>query len=139
MIDLLRTKYEIDMPGADLLLTNSYAELMDGVIEAKHIGVGVIDGMECEHLAFATPIPTGSYGSAPGTARFLANMSSPARLWLPRRNIASGSATGRRARRRPRQRSTSLPARARRRSHSINSSGSAISAARAPQHRRTLR
>jgi hypothetical protein len=52
VIDLLRTKYGIDMPGADLLLTNSYSELMDGVIEAKHIGVGVIDGMECEHLAF---------------------------------------------------------------------------------------
>jgi hypothetical protein len=25
---------------------------MDGVISAKHIGLGVIDGMECEHLAF---------------------------------------------------------------------------------------
>ena len=52
MIDLLRTTYGIDMPGADLLLTNSYDELMAGVIEAKHIGVGVIDGVECEHLAF---------------------------------------------------------------------------------------
>jgi hypothetical protein len=52
LIDELRDQYGIDMPGADLLLTNSYDELMAGVIEAKHIGVGVIDGVECEHLAF---------------------------------------------------------------------------------------
>lgn len=52
MINKLRIEYGLDMPGADLLLTNSYAELMDGVIEAKHIGVGIIDGVECDHLAF---------------------------------------------------------------------------------------
>ena len=52
LIEMLRRNYGIDMPGADLLLTNSYSELMDGVIEAKHIGVGIIDGVECEHLAF---------------------------------------------------------------------------------------
>ena len=40
------------MPGADILLTNSYDELMAGVLEAKHIGVGVINGVECEHLTF---------------------------------------------------------------------------------------
>jgi hypothetical protein len=51
-IDLLRTRYSIDMPGADLLLTNSFAALMDGVIEAKHIGTGIVDGQRCEHLAF---------------------------------------------------------------------------------------
>ncbi|MBC6982344.1 DUF2092 domain-containing protein [Caulobacter sp. 17J80-11] len=52
LIDLLRTKYMFEMPGADLLLTRSYDELMSGVIEAKHIGEGVINGEECEHLAF---------------------------------------------------------------------------------------
>jgi len=52
MVDVLRSDYGIDMPGADLLLTNSYDELMAGVIEAKHIGVGVINGVECDHLAF---------------------------------------------------------------------------------------
>jgi hypothetical protein len=52
MIDMIRKDYGLDMPGADLLLTNSYNELMDGVIEAKHIGVGIVDGVECEHLAF---------------------------------------------------------------------------------------
>jgi hypothetical protein len=49
---MLRTRYSIDMPGADLLLTNSFARLMDGVIEAKHIGTGIVDGQRCEHLAF---------------------------------------------------------------------------------------
>lgn len=51
-IGMMRRDYNVDMPGADLLLTNSYAELMDGVIEAKDIGIGVIDGQECQHLAF---------------------------------------------------------------------------------------
>ena len=40
------------LPGADLLLSNSYDALVAGVKEAKHIGRGVIDGRECEHLAF---------------------------------------------------------------------------------------
>ncbi len=36
-------------PGADLLLSKPYEELMAGVLEARHIGRGVV---ECEHLAF---------------------------------------------------------------------------------------
>ena len=51
-IEMLRTRYSVEMPGADLLLTNSFAALMDGVIEAKHIGTGIVDGQRCEHLAF---------------------------------------------------------------------------------------
>ncbi|SCW61570.1 hypothetical protein SAMN02927900_03143 [Rhizobium mongolense subsp. loessense] len=71
MIDRLRAEHNIEMPGADLLLSNMYDELVAGVIQAKHIGHGVVDGVECEHLAFrnqetdwqlwvelgATPIP----------------------------------------------------------------------------------
>ncbi|APG94038.1 DUF2092 domain-containing protein [Sinorhizobium americanum] len=52
MIDRLRAEHQIEMPGADLLLSNMYDELIAGVIEAKHIGRGVVDGVECEHLAF---------------------------------------------------------------------------------------
>ncbi|WP_211230612.1 DUF2092 domain-containing protein [Inquilinus limosus] len=52
LIDRLRTEYSISAPGADLLLSRVYDELMADVIEAKHIGQGVIDGIECEHLAF---------------------------------------------------------------------------------------
>ena len=52
LIDRLRGEHHIDMPGADLLLSNVYNELSAGVLEAKHIGAGVVDGIECEHLAF---------------------------------------------------------------------------------------
>jgi hypothetical protein len=52
LVDQMRTQYGIDMPGADLLLTNSYDELMRDVIDAKHMGQGVIGGQDCEHLAF---------------------------------------------------------------------------------------
>ena len=52
LIEALRAGHGIALPGADLLLSNSYDALVAGVKEAKHIGRGVIDGRECEHLAF---------------------------------------------------------------------------------------
>jgi hypothetical protein len=52
LIDLLRDKFGVAAPGADLLYSNVFDALMDDVIESKHIGIGVIDGVECEHLAF---------------------------------------------------------------------------------------
>jgi len=52
VVDRLRAEHMTEMPGADLLLSKVYDELMDGVVEAKHIGRGVVGGIECEHLAF---------------------------------------------------------------------------------------
>jgi len=52
LVNTLRTKYFVEAPGADLLASNPYNQLMAGVIDAKHIGRAVIDGVECEHLAF---------------------------------------------------------------------------------------
>ena len=52
LIEALRVGYGVALPGADLLMSNSYDALVAGVKEAKHIGRGVIDGRECEHLAF---------------------------------------------------------------------------------------
>jgi hypothetical protein len=52
LIEALRAGHGIALPGGDLLLSNSYEVLVAGVKEAKHIGRGVIDGRECEHLAF---------------------------------------------------------------------------------------
>ena len=52
LIDKLRSEYLVDAPGADLLLTRSYDEMMSQVLDAKHIGRGVVDGVECDHLAF---------------------------------------------------------------------------------------
>ena len=52
VVDRLRTAGPFELPGADLLLSKPYEELMAGVLEAKHIGRGVVEGTECEHLAF---------------------------------------------------------------------------------------
>ena len=51
-IEAMRSGHGISMPGADFLLSRPYDALVAGVMEAKHIGRGVIDGRECEHLAF---------------------------------------------------------------------------------------
>ena len=52
LIAALRSGHGIALPGADLLLSNSYEVLVADVTEAKYMGRGVIDGVECEHLAF---------------------------------------------------------------------------------------
>jgi hypothetical protein len=52
LVDVLRDQYSLEFPGADLLLSNPYKVLMADVLEAKHIGQGVVDGVQCEHLAF---------------------------------------------------------------------------------------
>ena len=52
LVDKLRDELGVNMPGADLLLSDPYAVLSADVMEAKHIGRGVINGVECEHLAF---------------------------------------------------------------------------------------
>ena len=71
LIAALRAGHGVALPGADLLLSNPYDVLVADVQEAKYMGRGVIDGIECEHLAFrnfdtdwqlwvevgATPVP----------------------------------------------------------------------------------
>ena len=52
LIDVLRERHGVVAPGADLLLTNVFDVLMADVVEAAVIGKGVIDGVECDHLAF---------------------------------------------------------------------------------------
>ncbi|MBR1271944.1 DUF2092 domain-containing protein [Bradyrhizobium sp. AUGA SZCCT0222] len=52
LIDVLRDKHGVVAPGADLLLSNVFNVLMTDVVEAAVIGKGVIDGVECDHLAF---------------------------------------------------------------------------------------
>ncbi|RXG91963.1 DUF2092 domain-containing protein [Bradyrhizobium zhanjiangense] len=55
MITEMQTHSGLGMPGTDLLLTNAFEELMATAADGKHVGQGVIDGVECEHLAFRTP------------------------------------------------------------------------------------
>jgi hypothetical protein len=52
LVGKLRNELGVAVPGADLLLSKSYDDLMADVIDAKDIGRGVIDGVECDHLAF---------------------------------------------------------------------------------------
>ncbi len=54
LVDELRYEYGRPLPGADLLLSNVYEELMGGVVDVKDLGSGVIGGTECDHLAFRT-------------------------------------------------------------------------------------
>ena len=52
LIDTLQDKYNRPLPGADLLMTNSYDELMQDVYDSKDLGSGVVNGVECDTLAF---------------------------------------------------------------------------------------
>ncbi|HYN42645.1 MAG TPA: DUF2092 domain-containing protein [Thermoanaerobaculia bacterium] len=52
MIAAMRAGHGVAMPFGDFLLSRPYDVLVADVLEAKHIGRGVIDGTECEHLAF---------------------------------------------------------------------------------------
>ena len=52
LIEALHQQAGLAVPAADLLLRDSYAVLVDDVIEAKVIGEGVVGGQVCDHLAF---------------------------------------------------------------------------------------
>jgi hypothetical protein len=52
LVDAIQAKTGAAMPGTDLLLSNSFDVLTSDVIEGHHVGQGVVDGVECEHLAF---------------------------------------------------------------------------------------
>jgi hypothetical protein len=54
LLDTLRQKYNRPIPGGDLLMSNIHDQLMPEVTNAKDLGSGVIDGVECDHLAFRT-------------------------------------------------------------------------------------
>jgi len=54
LIDTLRDKYHRQVPGADLLMSDPYKELMPEVTDVKDLGSGVVQGVECDHLAFRT-------------------------------------------------------------------------------------
>jgi hypothetical protein len=54
LIDTLRDKYQRPIPGADLLSSNVYDQVMPLVVDVKDLGSGVIGGVECNHLAFRT-------------------------------------------------------------------------------------
>ncbi len=54
LINELHKTYKRPLPAADLLMINADEKLMPEVIDVKDLGSGVIDGKECDHLAFRT-------------------------------------------------------------------------------------
>lgn len=55
MIAGMQAHSGLAMPGTDLILSNAFDELTATATEGEYIGQGVIDGVECDHLAFRTP------------------------------------------------------------------------------------
>lgn len=51
MIDSLRNDHGVVLPAADLLMADPAKVLLEGVTDIKDLGSGVIDGMECDHIA----------------------------------------------------------------------------------------
>ena len=55
MIDALQARSGVGLPGTDLLFSDAFDVMMASVLDGEHIGLGVVDGVECEHLAFRGP------------------------------------------------------------------------------------
>lgn len=54
LIDQLKNTYHVPLPAADLVLSNASGVLLQDVIDVKDLGSGVINGIECDSLAFRT-------------------------------------------------------------------------------------
>ena len=54
-IELARERLEVDAPTADLLLSDPYAVLTEGVTAGAYLGTDNIDGTSCHHLIFRQP------------------------------------------------------------------------------------
>ncbi len=51
-LDFARERLDIEAPGADLLYSNAYEGLMEGVRSGRHLGLAEVGGVVCEHVAF---------------------------------------------------------------------------------------
>lgn len=51
-LDFARERLEIEAPGADLLYSDAYEGLMEGVESGRYIGLAEVGGVVCEHVAF---------------------------------------------------------------------------------------
>ena len=52
LVDAIQEKTGAAISGTDLLLSNAFDVLTSDVEAGEHVGQGVVDGIECEHLAF---------------------------------------------------------------------------------------
>jgi hypothetical protein len=55
MLDFARDTLDIVAPAGDLIYTNAYDILTDGVTDGFVVGKAVIEGVRCDHLAFRAP------------------------------------------------------------------------------------
>ena len=81
LVDQLREKFQRPLPGADLLIANVYDALMDGVTDVKDLGSGMINGQECDHLAFRSEETDWQIWIAHGDAPY------PCRYVITSRNV----------------------------------------------------
>jgi len=54
LLDTMIGKLGRTPPAADLISSNAYDQLMENVVDIKDLGSGVINGVECDFLAFRT-------------------------------------------------------------------------------------
>jgi hypothetical protein len=52
LIEAIQGRTGAALSGTDLLVSNAFDLMTSDVEESEHVGLGVIDGVECEHLAF---------------------------------------------------------------------------------------
>jgi hypothetical protein len=82
LVNDLQEKFRRPLPAADLLMANSYDELMSDVIDIKDLGSGVIGGVECDYLAFRKKEVDFQIWIAQGSKRY------PCRLSITSRAVA---------------------------------------------------
>jgi len=70
LVNELQDKYNRPLPAADLLSSNPYDDLMDGVTEVQDLGSGVIDGVECNYVALRKEEVDLQLWIAPGAAPY---------------------------------------------------------------------
>lgn len=54
-VDEVRAATGLDAPGADLIIADPYAVLVEDATQGFHVGTGFVGRTECEHLAFRNP------------------------------------------------------------------------------------
>lgn len=52
MLDFARRSLDLYAPAGDLLYKNPYSLLLEDVISGLYVGMGIVDGVRCHHLAF---------------------------------------------------------------------------------------
>ena len=54
-VEEVRAATGFDASGADLFATDPYAVLTEDATKGVHVGIGLVGGVECDHLAFRNP------------------------------------------------------------------------------------